>query len=83
MRLPISTTTNRELLNSQTLYNNIICIAVSGGMMICGDANYMCQVEKIHFAQKILGKRLVIVYAYEWLQAAQHVCSNVTLIWIH
>ena len=39
MCLPISTTTNRELLNSQTLYNNIICIAVGGGMMVCGDAN--------------------------------------------
>ena len=39
MRLPISTTTNHELLNSQTLYNNIICIAVGGGMMVCGDAN--------------------------------------------
>ena len=39
MRLPISTTTNHELLNFQTLCNDIICIAVSGGIMACGDAN--------------------------------------------
>ena len=40
MHLPISTTTNCELLNSQILYNNILCVAVSGGMMVCGKANY-------------------------------------------
>ena len=63
MRLPISTTTKRELLNSQTLYNNIIRIAVSGGMMICGDANSMVR-WKNSFCANIYGKRLVIVYAY-------------------
>ena len=50
--LPISTTTICELIKTLMFYDDIMCIAVKGSMIIYVDADSICQVKKIHFTQK-------------------------------